>query len=131
MAGPIGTQSRWTLNSTSQGNIRLRRVEDYKISDGASTEAVNAVGEDDPVGFRDKPGAQTITFTVYQEQGKPEVDYHALKRNKEQFTLTQEIVNGGQFQYRPCRVSKIDPSGDNEGKHMFDVEIVALSKKPL
>lgn len=131
MGNAIATQARWTLNSASQGNVRLRRVSDYKISDGASTEAVNAVGEDDPVGFRDKPGAKTITFTVHAEQGDPEVDYYALKIAKEQFSLTKALVLGKRVQYPVCRVSKAEPTGDDEGKHTFDVEIIALREKPL
>lgn len=130
-AGPIGSQARWVLNSVSQGNIRLKRVKDYKIGDDATTEAVTAVGEDDPVGFRDKPGAKTITFTCYAEQGPGEVDWRALKVGRETFSLTKEIVNGLRVQYPQCRVSKVEPSGDDEGTHMFDVEIIALREKAL
>ncbi len=130
MAGPIGTQARWTVTS-SQGTVRLRRMFDYKVSHGGSVEAQNAVGEDDPVGWVDKPGPRDITFEVYQEQGKPEVDYDKLLETKEVIQLTQEIVGGLSFQYPAARVSKKDEAGDKDGKHTFTVEISALTRKRL
>src|SRR5690349_8201048 len=117
MANAIATQARLTISSATQGNVRLRRVESSKVSDDAKTEAVTAVGEDDPIGFRDSPGAKTITLSVYEEQGTPEVDYRRLKVSKEVFALTREIVGGKRFQYPVCRVSKAEPSSDNDGKH--------------
>lgn len=131
MAGAIGTQARWSLDSISQGNVRLRRVKSSKTSDGSSTEAVNAVGEDDPVGFKDKPGAKTITFEVYEQQGRPEADWQKLKDTKEVFSLTKQIVGGGRVQYPVCRVAKIDKDNDDEGSHMLSVEVIALQEKPL
>lgn len=131
MANALGTQARYVIFSPSQGTVRLRRMFDAKVKDGATTEAVNAIGEDDPVGFRDKPGAKTITLSIYEEQGKPEVDYRKMKAAKEYFSMTREIVNGKKLQYPVCRISTIEPSDDNEGKHTFDVEIVALSEKEL
>lgn len=132
MAGQLGTQSVWTIDSLSQGNVRLRRVKTSKMVDGSSTEAMNAVGENDPVGYKDKPGPKTITLDVYTEQAlEPEVDWQFLKDTKEFFSMTKQIVNGQRFQYPVCRVSKVDKDDDDEGSHMMSVEIVALSEKPL
>ena len=132
MAGPIGTQARITVDSPLDGSVRLKRCKDSKIADGASVEGANAVGEDDPVGFVDKPGVKTITLSVYEEQGvKPEVDYHALKDGKIVFSMTRAIVGGRSEQYPTCRVSKIDKDDDAEGSHMISVEIIALTRKPL
>lgn len=131
MANSPGTQARWNIRSTSQGAKRLRRVSDSKMTDNSSTDTVNAVGEDEPIGFIRKPGNRTISLTVYEEQGTPEVDWRALRTSQEEFSLTREVVGGNRTQYPVCRVSKIDPSSDAEGKHMIDVEIVALGEKPL
>jgi len=131
MANAPGTQARISIRSTSQGSKRLRRVESSKVSDGSSTDTVNAIGEDDPIGFVRKPGNRTISLSVYEEQGKPEVDWRFLRTSQEGFSLTREIVGGNRTQYPECRVSKVDPSSDADGKHMLDVEIIALGEKPL
>lgn len=131
MAGALGTQATWTLDSISQGNVRLRRIKESKTSDGSSTTAENAVGEDDPVGFKDKPGPKTITLEVYEEQGAAECNWQLLKDTKEVFSLTKQIVGGRRVQYPVCRVSKIDPSNDSDGGQMFSVEVVALKEKTL
>jgi len=131
MANAVATQARVTVSSASQGNVRLRRCKSSKVSDGAKTQAVTAMGEDDPVGFIDSPGAQTISLEVYQEQGRPEIDYYRLKATREFFSMTREIVGGLRYQYPACRVSTVEPDDDDEGKHMLSVEIIALSQKPL
>jgi hypothetical protein len=127
----LATQVRLTISSASQGNKRLRAVKSSKVTDGAKTQAVTALGEDDPIGFTDSPGPKTIALSVYQEQGTPEVDYDTLKTTKEVFTLTRAIVNGKRFQFTGCRVSSVEPDDDNEGSHMLSVEIVALRMRPL
>jgi hypothetical protein len=63
----IATQTRITISSVTQGNVRLRRCKSSKVNDGAKTTAATAMGEDDPVGFVDAPGAKTITLEVYEE----------------------------------------------------------------
>lgn len=131
MANSPGTQARLSIRSTSQGSKRLRRVETSKVSNGASTEAVNAVGEDSPIGFVRKPGAKTISLSVYEEQGKPEVDWEALEDSQEVFAMAREVVGGRRTQYPQCVVSKTEPDDDAEGKHMLSVEIVATTRKPL
>lgn len=127
----LATQVRLTISSASQGNKRLRACKSSKVSDGAKTTAVTALGEDDPIGYADAPGAKTIALSVYQEQGTPEVDYDTLKITKEVFTLTRAIVGGKRYQFTGCRVSSVEPDDDNEGSHMLSVEIVALRMRPL
>lgn len=131
MANSLGTQARISISSVTQGNKRLRRCKSSKVSDGASTEAQTAMGEDDPVGFIRKPGAKTITLSILEEQGKPEVDWDALVDSQEVFSLTREIVGGRRTQYPFCVASKAEPDDDDEGKHMVEVEIVALRRKAL
>ena len=128
---PLATQVRLNISSTSQGNKRLRAVKSSKVADGSKTTAQTALGEDDPVGFTDAPGPKTITLSVYQEQGKPEVDYDFLKTSKEVFAMTRAIVNGKRYQFPECRVSSVEPDDDSEGSHMLSVEIIALRMKPL
>lgn len=127
----LATQATIDISSATQGNKRLRRVKSSKVSRQGSTELETAMGEDDAVGFIDKPGGFTITLSVLAEQGKPEVDYDALIDTKEVFSLTRSIVGGPRFQYVECRVSKADPDDDDQGKHMIEVEIVALRRRRL
>ncbi len=129
--GNPASQSRWVLNSASQGNKRLRRVESSKVSTDGSREAVTAQGENKPIGIIKKIGGITISLTVYEEQGTPEVNYRRMNDLDEWFSMDREIVGGKAFQYTGCQVSKVEPSGDNAGKHMFDVEIIALEERPL
>lgn len=128
----LGTQARITIDSPSQGNVRLRYNKSSKVSDGASAEAKNAMGSDVPVGFIFKPGAKTITLEIFQQQGvKPECDFVAMRDARELFSMTREIVGGAETQYLPCVVSKIDEDDDEEGGHMLSVEIIALEALPL
>ncbi len=131
MSGMVATQARWSINSTSQGNVRLRRVKDHSIKSERKKEAINAMGEDDPVGHTVKPGARTITFNVIEEQGNPEVDWEFLEESGEYFSLTKQLVNGKRVQYPECVVSSVEGTGDDEGKHMKSVEIIALRVKRL
>ena len=66
MANSPGTQARISIRSATQGAKRLKRVSDSKVSDGSSTDTVNAIGEDEPIGFIRKPGNRTISLTVYE-----------------------------------------------------------------
>jgi hypothetical protein len=130
--GNVASQSRWVISSTTQGNKRLKRVESSKVSSDASREGVTAQGEDQIIGTIFKPGAITISFTVFEEEGTPEVDWRSLFASGEYFTLTREIVRGKRYQYVNVQVSKApDPDGDNAGKHMFTVECISSKEKPL
>jgi hypothetical protein len=127
----IATQSVWSINSLTQGSKQLRRMRNYDVSDDSSVETRNAVGSDGPIGFVDKPGGRGITFEYFNERPRPEVDWRKLKDLREVFSLTQQVVGGERIQYPQCRVSKVSPSGDDEGEHMISVEIVALAEKRL
>lgn len=128
----IASQAKWTINAPEPiGNKPLRRLKDYSISDESDVETVNEVGSDDPVGFRDKPGAKTLTFNEYVPQDRPEVDWAYLKRNKLVFSLTAQYVGGERVQFFPCRVAQVGRSGDDEATHMREIKIVALKESPL
>jgi len=130
--GDVASQSRWTIHSVTQGNKKLKRVESSKVSHDGSREAVMAQGEDLPIGTIFKPGAITISLTVYEEKGTPEIDYLKLWKSGELVTFDREIVGGKAYQYIDAQVSKPpEPDGDNAGKHMFTVEFVARDVLPL
>lgn len=128
---PLVTQARWKISSATQGNKRLKLVKSSKVSVGGSTETQTSMGEDAPVGFIRKPGGHTITLSVLQQQGSPEVEWELLEDTQEVFALTREPVGARRKQYPFCVVSKVEPDDDDEGKHMLEVEIVALERKGL
>lgn len=133
MASPdIATQATWQINC-SQGNKRILRMKSWDISDNASVEAVLEVGSDFPVGFKDVPGAKTLSLEIRERKGvRREIDYHALRDDKEMFGLTKQVVGGIRTQYPQCRVSKIDEGGsDDAGEIMYTVEIIALRERAL
>jgi hypothetical protein len=127
----ISSQSIWSINSVSQGAKQLTRLRSYDVTDESGVETRNAVGQDKPIGFVDKPGGVSISFEYYSERPKPEVDWRRLQELKELFALTQAVVGGERYQYAVCRVSTVSPSGDEEGEHMVTVEIVCLGVKRL
>lgn len=130
--GNPASQKRWFLSSATQKNLRLRRVKSYTITDDSDSETVNSVGEEFPIGFRDKPGGYTIEFDYYFEQGTPEVGWRKLKETKEIVTLVSQDENGGErLQYRPARVVNVAGDGDDEGSHMGKVKILALRCQAL
>lgn len=132
MANEFASNVGWSINSATQGNKRLRKVDDYDVSDGASKEAMPEVGSADPVGFIFKPGPKTITFTIREAKlVKPEVDWEYLKRNDENFSLTRRVFGGVRAQYVECQVSTVSVSGDNQGTHTIKVEIIALRVERL
>lgn len=131
MGDPV-SQSRWSIASTTQGNKKLRRVQSSQVSSDAKREAQTAQGEDIPIGTTFTPGAITISFTVYLEKGKPEVNYTPMLYSGEYFTLTREIVGGKSYQYVDCQVASFpNISGDNQGGHTFQVDILAMQELPL
>lgn len=132
MSDDLASQARWQINSRTAGNKQLKRVQSYEVSDDSSTEAQPEVGSESPVGFVDKPGALSITFEISETKGiKREVDWERLKALREVFSLTKQVKGGLRTQYPECKVSKIDYSGDAEGKHSYTVEIVALTQKAM
>ncbi|MBA2718932.1 MAG: hypothetical protein H0U52_06795 [Chloroflexi bacterium] len=132
MPNDVASQATWQINSASQGNKKLRRVQSYDISDGSSVEAVGEVGSDRMVAFRRKPGAKTISFEIAElKVAKREVNWEYLEETGEVVSLTKQVVSGIRTQYPEAMVSKIDFTGDVDGKHMYTVEIIALERKGL
>ena len=130
--GDIASQSRWEIDSATQGNKRLKRVESSQVSSDASREAQTAQGEDRTVGSTFKPGAIKGSFTVFVEKGTPEVDYRALFWSGEYFSLTRNIVDGASYQYTNVQVSSLpNVSGDNQGSHKYTVDWIAQDELPL
>lgn len=130
--GAPASQSRWSIASSTQGNKKLRRAQSSQVSSDAKREAQTAQGEDIPIGTTFTPGAITISLTVFIEQGTPEVDYTKLFYSGEYFTLTREIVLGKSYQYVDCQVASFpNISGDNQGGHTFQVDILAMQELPL
>jgi hypothetical protein len=131
MGNQVATQARWTINSTSQGSTRLRRVKDSSEKSEGKREGVNAMGEDVPVGTRKKPGARMISLNVIDEQGDPEIDWEALEESGEWFSMTKAIVGGKRWQHPECQVSSVDATNNDDGEHMKTVEIISLRRKRL
>jgi hypothetical protein len=126
----LASQARITI-SCSQGKKTLKRCKGSKVSSGGSTKVETAMGEDEGAGHTRAPGGYTISLQILQEQGLPEIDYELLESTQEPFTVEREIVGGRRWQYLESKVSKVDPDDDDQGKHMLDVEIVALRRKKL
>lgn len=131
MTALLGQKARITIDSITQGNVRMKTCKSSKVSDGRSVDTKNSMSEDDPVGFVIKPGAQTLTLDVFALQGDPEVDFFALKDASEVFGVFREIVGGAEAHYPACMVSKIDEDDDEDGNHMLSVEIIGLSREPM
>jgi hypothetical protein len=132
VADDLASQARWTINSSVAGNKQLKRVQSYDVSDDSSVEAQPEVGSESPVGFLRKPGALMISFEITETKGvRREIDWERLKLLDNTFSLTKQVKGGQRTQFPECKVSKIDYTGDAEGKHSYTVEIVALSQKPM
>lgn len=128
----IATQATWSINSTSQGNKKIRRMKTAGVTSNASVDAVTEMGSSVPVGFEVKPGAFMVSLNIKETKGiRPEVDWYKLDETKETFALTRQVLGGRRMQYPICMVSKVDEEGDADGKHEYTVEIVALERKRL
>ena len=132
MPNDVASVVTWQLNSSSQGNKKLRRVQTWDVASDASKEAKNEVGSSVPVAFMRKPGAKTITFEILETKGsKPECDWDYLEEADEVFSLTKQVVGGRRTQYPECQVSKVTYNGDSDGKASYTVEIIALRRKAM
>lgn len=132
MADDIVPKIAWFINSASQGNKRIKRMKDFSVSDGASTESVGEVGSSEHVAFMDKPGGLSVTFQIRETKGvKPEIDWHLLKSTREVFSLTKAPDGARRTQLPECRVSKIDDQGDDGGENSYSVEIAVLRRQRL
>jgi hypothetical protein len=128
----IASQATWQINSSSQGNKKLLRVQSWDVGDEGSVEAVLECGSTVPVGFEVKPGALTISFEIKETKGtRREVNWEKLRNDREVIGLTKQVKGGLRTQYPECMVSKIDYNGEAEGALMYTVEIVALEQKAL
>lgn len=127
----IASVRRLSLSTVTQGKGRVFRVQKFDVKSDAKTEAVNEVGNESAAGFMDKPGAFTISLSLYEQQGKSWPDWDALKASKETITVTDQIVGGRRFAYGPARVSSVDRSGEKDGGNDVSVEIVALGMPRL
>ncbi|MDQ3295073.1 MAG: hypothetical protein M3619_00625 [Myxococcota bacterium] len=122
----------WQINSRSQGNKRLRRLDKYDVGDEGSTESANEVGSDHPVGFVRKPGSVPIDFEFRQTKGvKPDCDWAYLRDSGEIFSLTEQVGGGQRTQYPEVRVSTYTKTGDKDGEFTYSVGLVALRSRAL
>lgn len=132
MSNDVASQAVWNINSITQGNKKLLRVQSYEVSDDSSVEAVGEVGSARMVAFAKKPGALMITFEIRETKtAKREISWERLRDLEEVFGLTKQVKGGLRTQYPECMVSKIDYSGDSDGTHSYTVEICALEQKAL
>lgn len=122
----------WQINSRSQGNKRLRRLEKYDVDDEGETTATNEIGSESPTGVTRKPGGFPIEFDFRQTQGtKPDCDWEELERTGEFFSLTRQIVGGRRTQFLKVSVSQYTEQGDKDGEYTYNVKLIALEKKKL
>ena len=121
----------WTLNSVSQGKVRLRGMKSYAVKSDAKVETVNEVGSKIPTGFKRKPGGLAVTFEFYRKKGKQVPDWQKVHNNEEIIALTRQVDGGPREQFPECCVSTVDDNGDDEGENMISIEVVALEKKAL
>ena len=129
--GEIATRARWTINSARARNVQLKKLKSYSETDDSELEHVYNTSDDEPAGVIDKPGAGSLEFEYYHEASAPEVDWRALKKAKEFFSLTKQIVGGERVQYGRCRVANVSSDGDDQGSHMMKVQILWASRKDL
>lgn len=131
MSNDLATRARWSINSVTAGTKQLKKVKSYTVTDNSDAEHAFGCDSDDPAGVIDKPGGHEIEFDYYAEQGTPEVSWRALKRAKEYFTLTKEIVGGERVQFTRCRVANDGGEGDDGGSHMIKVKIICNAPQGL
>lgn len=109
------------------GNFQLRKVKTWDFDDGSDAEGVTAGGVKGFAGVRYKEGGVEITLEVYEEQGKPEVDYDLHKRLKTKFNLTAQSTGGERTQYQKCVIANKKRKHDDQGSHMFTVKVIAMT----
>lgn len=132
MASDFASQVSWSINSATQGNKRIQKMDDYDITSDGSVETTNEVGTDEAVGFIVKVGGKALSFTFREaKETTPWIDWDYLDRSKETFSLTRQVKGGQRKQWPRCMVSTTGTSGDKDGSHTRTVEIVALGEAPL
>lgn len=127
--GEIVSQSKFFVDGPF-GNFQLRRVKSADVNDDEDAEVVTAAGVDQGAGIRYKTGGGNITLEVYREQGTPEVDWRALRKNKIRFAFTIQDVGGKRDQYY-CAVSQVSRKDDDQGSHMDTVKLIFTNRIDL
>lgn len=134
MAGFVQDSADWFINFPTSGNVKLKHVKSIEVEDEAELEAIPFVGHRGrPDGLIEKPGAIMITFT--ETPGIPQqVNWHRIKANKEQGSVTAQYRGGGsdgqRTQFGPAFVSKVTDAGvDNEGTSEREIVIIALGRE--
>lgn len=125
------TRARWFIDSSGQRNKKLTRLKTYSETDESELEHAYGAGEDGPVGVIDKPGGGSLELEYYHNTGDPEVDWRALKKAKEFFTLVKQNVGGERVQYTRCRVANVASQGDDQGSHMQTIKILWATREDL
>lgn len=126
------TKVTWQINSRSQGNKRLRRLEKYDVGDEGETAASNEIGSEVPTGFTRKPGPIPIEFDFRQTRGsKPDCDWVKLRDTGEEISLTRQVGGGIRTQFTPCKVSTYTETGDKDGEYTYKVSLIALESKAM
>lgn len=115
-----------TAASPGGGAVWLDRVTSFKDTDERSVEVVKAIGVSGGAGYRRKPGGGTLALTELR-QGKPQVDWRRLLRDRKLFMIMAQDEDGGPRQkWFRCTVSKVDRSASDEGEHTDEIEIKYL-----
>lgn len=119
------------IDSATAGNVFLRTVQKWSVTDDSDLEPVFGTGDDEPIGMAEKPGAGAIDLEV-RRVASPEVDWARLKRLKERFSLTTVDNPGGRrTQYAGCRVANVAPDSDDQGQHIVKVKVVYAKEQDL
>lgn len=132
--GDLASLTQLSVDSTSAGKFLVKRLENWSVKSEKKAEIKTEVGNPDGAGVVRKPGGETISFTVFTEQGTFATmlaNFRKLESTQEWFSVTKQIVGGSRDQRPFCQVSSVDEDGDNEGSNKFTVEIVALYRKQL
>ena len=126
--GEVISQTKFFIDSPSQGNKQLVRVKSADVTDDQDVEVVKAVGVEGGAGFRHQTGGGTISLDVYRETVAPEVAWRTLQRTRETFTFTIQDTDGLRESYQSCRVANVARKSDESGSHMDTVKLVFLRR---
>lgn len=110
----------------SGGKRSLQDLMELSIDDGQEDRPVYTMNRRRVArGFRSGPVTVTATLTVAMATD-PEVDWNALRRSKEEFTLGYERGSGGlRYQLVNARVSSIRERYGQDGEPSWEVGLVA------
>jgi len=103
--------------------LPLTKVKDAAIKDERGLEILLATGVRQGAGFRHKEGGGSIDLTVYREAGRQEVSWLNLCLDRKSFVWTYQDEGAGVRESFLCRVEKVDPETDEQGKAEFKVSL--------